>query len=109
MEKKKRFNYIRKKLAKGTWFRIVITILSFVLLVYCIAVSVLMEGKGALNIGALGLTSVICALFSLFDMIPRVKDPEKNYLPAQLAGFTSGIIVVIWIFMIVIGIMVTGL
>ncbi len=109
MGKKKRFNYIRKKLAKGTWFRIVITVLSFALLVYCIAASVLMEGKGALNIGALGLTSVICALVSLFDMIPRVKDPERNYLPAQLAGFTSGMIVVIWIFMIVMGIVISRL
>lgn len=109
MGKKKRFNYIRKKLAKGTWFRIVITILSFALLVYCIAVSVLMEGKGALNIGAIGLTSVVCALFSVFDMIPRVKDPERNYLPAQLAGFTSGIIVVIWIFLIVVGVVFTRL
>lgn len=109
MNKKKRFNYIRKKIARGTWFRIGVTVISFILLLYCIASSVLLEGKGPLYIGAIGMTSVVLALFSVFDMVPQKKDPERNYLPARIAGFTSGIIVFIWIFLIISGVILTKL
>ncbi|OON87719.1 hypothetical protein BXO88_03370 [Oribacterium sp. C9] len=103
MEKKKRFNYIRKKLADGTWFRVIITVISFILLVACLAVSTVMEGKGPMYVGAMGMTSVIFAVYAVLDMIPRAKDPEKNYLPSRIAGSISGLIVIIWISLIVIG------
>ena len=105
MAKKKRFNYIRKKLAEGTWFRVIITILSFMLLTVCIAVSTVMGGQGPMYVGALGLTSVVLAVYAVFDMIPSVKDPEKNYTPARMAGIASGIIFFIWIFLIIVGLM----
>ena len=63
----------------------------------------MMKGQGALYIGALGLMSVIYAAYAVLDMIPRVRDPEKNYLPSRIAGFTSGFILIIWICLIVIG------
>ncbi|ETP72405.1 hypothetical protein UYO_1616 [Lachnospiraceae bacterium JC7] len=103
MAKKKRFNYIRKKLAAGTWFRVIITIISFGLLVACITASTLMGGQGPMYVGALGLTSVVFAVYAVFDMIPHVKDPEKNYIPARMAGFASGFILLIWMFLIVVG------
>ncbi|MBE6004825.1 MAG: hypothetical protein E7232_12225 [Lachnospiraceae bacterium] len=103
MAKKKRFNYIRKKLAGGTWFRIIITVLSFAFLVACVTASTMMKGEGPMYVGALGLTSVIYAVYAVLDMIPGVRDPEKNYIPSRIAGFTAGLILIIWVCLIVIG------
>ncbi|SFG31631.1 hypothetical protein [Oribacterium sp. WCC10] len=106
MAKKKRYNYIRKKLAPGTWFRIFTTVLSYLLLVACIVISTLKQGNGPMIVGALGLSSIIMAVYTILDMFSRIKDPEMNYIPVRIAGVTSLIIIIIWLFLIGIGLTV---
>jgi len=100
---KKRFNYIRKKIAPGTWFGVITAVLSFVLLVSCITISTYMEGNGPLIIGALGMSSVVMAFYTVFISIVFEKDPECNYLPKKVTGFVAGIILILWIILFILG------
>ena len=103
MATKKRYNYIRKKIAPGTWFRVVTAVLSFVLLVSCISISTYMEGNGPLMIGAMGISSVIMAFYTVFNSMIFEKDPECNYLPMKVAGIIAGIIVILWVILLILG------
>lgn len=103
MANKKRYNYIRKKIAPGTWFKVMTAILSFVLLVSCIVISTYMEGKGPLFIGAMGISSIIMAIYTVFNSMVFEKDPECNYIPLQVAGIAAGIIVILWVILLLLG------
>ena len=103
MANKKRYNYIRKRIAPGTWFRVLTALLSIALLVSCITISAYMEGKGPLMIGALGISSIIMAFFTVFNSMIFEKDPECNYLPIKVAGIAAGIIVILWVILLSLG------
>ena len=103
MTTKKRYNYIKKKLAQGTWPSIFTAILSFLLMGASIMLSVLHEGKGPLVLGALGASSMVMALFGLFYMIAALHDEDKNYLPVKISGTVNAALLVAWIVLIAAG------
>ena len=103
MANKKRYNYIRKKIVPGTWFRVMTAIISFVLLVSCIVISTCMEGQGPLFVGALGISSIIMAVYTVFKSMVFEKDPECNYIPLYVAGIAAGIIVILWVILLLLG------
>lgn len=103
MAKKKRFNYIRKKLAPGTWYDIATVLISFILLMSCIAASAVMKGQGPMVLGAIGVSSIVAAIYTIFNVVSVEKNPDYNYLPTSMAGIIAGIIIIIWILLLVIG------
>ncbi len=103
MAKKKRFNYIRKKIAPGTWHNIATVLVSFILTISCIVTATVMKGQGPMVLGAIGLSSIVAAIYTIFNVVSAERKPDYNYLPATIAGATAGIIIFIWILLLLIG------
>lgn len=104
MKKKKRYSYIRKKLATGTWRCIATAAVSFVLLLFCLSVAVWRQGEGPMTLGALGLSSFLAALLSLLGAAGALRDKGSNMLPAKIAGSAALVLVLLWIALIFLGI-----
>ena len=58
MEGEKRYNYIRKKWAKGSVGAIISSILSLCLFFLCLGISFSQKGKAPMVVGAIALLSV---------------------------------------------------
>ncbi len=101
--KKKRFNYIRKKLAPGTWFDVLTAIVAFLMLMSCIVTATVMKGQGPMTLGAIGLSSIVVAIYTLFNVFSVERQPDYNYLPANMAAVTSGAVILLWIFLLLVG------
>jgi len=101
--KKKRFNYIRKQLAPGTWFDVITALISFLMMMACLVVSTLMKGQGPMTLGAIGLTSIVIAIYTIFNVFSVDRNPDFNYLPATMAGVTATSIIFIWIILLLVG------
>lgn len=104
MAKKKRYNYIKKKIARGTVPCILTMLLSLGLLLAALALSVHFQGQGPMVLGALALTSIVMALFSLYYLIRALHDPERKYTPVRIGGMLAACILVVWIALIALGI-----
>lgn len=104
MKKKKRYSYIRKKLAIGTWRCIATVAVSFVLLLFCLFVAVWRQGEGPMVLGALGLSSFLAALLSALGAAGALRDKGSNMLPAKIAGSIALVLVLLWIALIFLGI-----
>ena len=59
MAKKKRYNYIKKKIARGTVPCILTMLLALGLLLATLALSVHFQGQGPMLLGALGFSSIV--------------------------------------------------
>ncbi len=110
LKNKKRYSYIRKKLSIGTWQSIATVAVSFVLLLFCLGVAVWRQGEGPMVLGALGLSSFLAALLSVFSTAGALRDKGSNMLPAKIAGSIALVLVLLWIALIFLGIrlLVTG-
>ncbi|HBP25142.1 MAG TPA: hypothetical protein DD632_07145 [Oribacterium sp.] len=104
MAKKKRYNYIKKKTARGTVPCILTMLLSLGLLLTALILSVYFQGQGPMVLGAIALTSMVMALFSLYYLLRALHDPERKYTLARIGGILSGCILLIWIGLLVIGV-----
>lgn len=107
LAKQKRYNYIRRKPAAGTWPAVLTAAAGFLILAACIVISVRQMGNGPLSLGALGITSIMLSGFSVYHMFCAGRDTGKNAVPAKAAGILSLIVLLIWIFVIFIGFRIT--
>lgn len=105
MTTKKRYNYIKKKLAQGTWPSIFTAFLSLCFMMVAIGMSFLYKGEGPLIVGALGVSSMVMALFGLFYMFDAFHDENRNYLPVKISGLFSGMMVLFWVILLVLGLL----
>ena len=60
-------------------------------------------GQGPLFVGALGISSIIMAVYTVFNSMVFEKDPECNYIPLHVAGIAAGIIVILWVILLLLG------
>ena len=102
MAKKKRYNYI-KKIARGTWPCILTMLLALGLLLATLALSVHFQGQGPMLLGALGFSSIVMTLFSLYFLILALHDSEKNYLPVRIGGILATCVLLVWIIFLALG------
>ena len=103
MATKKRYNYIKKKIARGTWPCILTMLLALGLLLATLALSVHFQGQGPMLLGALGFSSIVMSGFSIYFLILALHDSEKNYLPVRIAGILAACVLLVWIIFIALG------
>ena len=103
MAKKKRYNYIKKKIARGTWPCILTMLLALGLLLATLALSVHFRGQGPMLLGALGFSSIVMTLVSLYFQILALHDSEKNYVPVRIGGILAACVLLVWIIFIALG------
>lgn len=103
MAKKKRYNYIRKKIARGSFPAIGADVASFLLLVLAVVISVRMQGNGPMVLGAIGVTSVVAACFGAYLALTALRDEDRSFILAKAAGIAAAVLLVLWVMIIVIG------
>ena len=103
MAKKKRYNYIKKKIARGTWPCILTMLLALGLLLVTLALSVHFQGQGPMLLGALGFSSIVMSILSIYFLILALHDSEKNYIPARIGGILAICVLLVWIIFVVLG------
>lgn len=103
MTKKKRYNYIKKKIARGTGPCILTMLLALGLLLAPLALSVHFQGQGPMLLGALGFSSIVMAIFSIYFLILALHDSEKNHLPVRIGGILATCVLLVWIILLTLG------
>ena len=87
MTKKKRYNYIKKKIARGTWPCILTMLLALGLLLATLALSVHFQGQGPMLLGALGFSSIVMSILSIYW--PSTTARKITYRSASAASSLS--------------------
>ena len=102
-QKKKKYSYIRRSYARNGIGSLFLAILAFCLLVAAVIMTVSNMGQAGLNAGAVGLSSMVMALMSLW--FARLGFLEKNRSPllAGIGASLSGLLLLFWI-----GILIAG-
>lgn len=104
MEKEKRYNYIRKKTAKGTAASAGCGALSLILLCLTVGLAVYYQGSGPAVLGALGFSSIVMAVFGMVFSLSAEADRSANRLLSRMAGGSSAVLLLIWCFLALAGI-----
>ena len=100
---KRRFNYIRRKPASGTRRAVFSGFGSLILLLLCLLLSVREKGQGPLLLGALGLSSLLAAVFSIFCAFYGLQERDRNRTGVRIAGACSTLIALLWAVLIFVG------
>ena len=67
-------------------------------------ISVTLAGQGGLNTGALGFSSLVFALMSLWYGFLSFREKERNYILARIGASLGGVLVIVWLVIIITGI-----
>ena len=54
-------------------------------------------------LGALGFSSIVMTIFSLYFLILALHDSEKNYVPVRIGGILAACVLLVWIIFIALG------
>lgn len=100
---KKKYSYIKKKLAVNGFYSLGVSILSLLLFAAAIYTGVRTAGNGGTVIGALGLSSFLMALMSLRFCFLSAKEEGRNRILAIGSGVFDLIMILVWTGLTVLG------
>lgn len=104
---KKRYNYIKKKFSSGSFPALGAFAAALLLLLLCLGISVYRGGEGPLLIGALGFSSLLSAVISLYYAVQGLQEKDRNRIMVSIFGGLSGVLTLFWIILIFVGIRLT--
>lgn len=99
----KKVSYIRKPFAKRSFLCIGLAAGALILAVFAIGSAVMTNGQAELNVAAVCISSLLVALVSLAYGALSFFEREKKYILSQIGMAVSGLLVVIWAVLIIIG------
>ncbi|MDO4265357.1 MAG: hypothetical protein Q4C63_02695 [Eubacteriales bacterium] len=102
-KKEKKYSYIKKPYARSGFYCFFLSVLAVLLFSAAMGFSLHAGGSGGMNAGALGFSSMVMALMSLWFMWLSFREPERNYIFSKTGGVLSGILVLIWIGILIVG------
>ena len=97
-ETPKKVSYIRKPLAKHSKWSLGLCAAGLLLFAGTLYITVWEQGQSGMYAGALGFSSL-----GLWYSICALLEKEKNYILARISLPVSGILLIIWLVMIIIG------
>lgn len=102
----RRISYVKKPFARkslvGTGF-LLVALLSFGM---SLGLSIQSQGNGEINIAAWGITSVIFTVLALSYSASSFLEKEKNYIFSKISLVISGILLLFWLCVIIVGLLV---
>ncbi len=101
---KNRISYVTNPFAKNSFPCLGLSIASLGLGSAAMYISVSLAGQGGLNTGALGFSSLIFALMSLWYGFLSFREKERNYILARIGTGLGGVLVIVWLVIIITGI-----
>ena len=101
---KNRISYVKNPLARNSFLCLGLGIISLGLGAAAMCISVAAAGQGGLNTGALGFSSLLAALFSLWYGFLSFREKDRNYILARIGASLGGVLVIVWLVIIITGI-----
>ncbi|MFR5601598.1 MAG: calcium:proton exchanger [Lachnospiraceae bacterium] len=101
--RQKKVSYIKKPLAKRSFLCIGFTAAGLIFLIASLILGIKGQGNAGLNAGACGLCSIIMSVLALWYALLSFAEKEKNYILARIGVCISGVIMILWICMMIIG------
>ena len=102
-ETPKKVSYIRKPLAKHSKWSLGLCAAGLLLFAGTLYITVWEQGQSGMYAGALGFSSLVFSILGLWYSICALLEKEKNYILARISLPVSGILLIIWLVMIIIG------
>ena len=102
-ETPKKVSYIRKPLAKHSKWSLGLCAAGLPLFAGTLYITVWEQGQSGMYAGALGFSSLVFSILGLWYSICALLEKEKNYILARISLPVSGILLIIWLVMIIIG------
>lgn len=105
MERRRyKISYIKKPLAKKSFVCLGLAAVALVCGFISLRISVAMQGNGGANVGAWGLSSLLFTFASLAYGGLSFLEKEKKYILSKIGIAVSGLSLIFWICMLVVGI-----
>ena len=99
-----RVSYVRKPLAKRSFYSLGFLVIAIALGAYGIYGGVTTNGQAALNSAAFGFSSILFAAVALWYGIISFLEEEKKYIIARITVALSGLVLAGWAVTIIMGI-----
>lgn len=104
MQKRQRkISYIKKLFARKSLISLPFAAVSLVCFVMSLVISVRHQGSGDVNVAAWGFSSIVFAVISLGYSVTSFMEKEMNYILSRISLGISGILLVCWICMMIVG------
>lgn len=104
MQKQKKVSYIRKPFARRSFMALGLSVAALILAVIGVTSSVMTAGQAELNVAAVCFCSLLIALVSLVYGALSFLEREKKYILSRIGMALSGLLIIIWVVLIIIGI-----
>lgn len=98
-----KISYIRKPLAKRGKMALALALAATALGALCVWLAVRGNGSAGLYVGALGVSSLLFALVSMWYGWLAFLERNRNYLMARISLAVSGLWTLFWVCMAIIG------
>jgi len=104
MAKKATYSFTEKRNAKGGVIATGLGVLSLLAFLILAGVAYAFKGQGGIYLGTIGLTAMIISICGLIIGLVSFGEEDKTYFYSKLGSVLSGLIMVGWISVILIGI-----
>lgn len=103
MKRQNKISYVKKPLAVHSFYSLGLSIAALLLFAGGMYLSVSSQGNGGMTVGAVGLSSILFTLFSLWYSFQAFMEKEKNYILAKISGGAGIVLLIVWLVMIIVG------
>ena len=100
----KKVSYIRKPFAVQSKWSLGLCAAGLLLFAGAVWLAVREQGQSGMYVGALGFSSIVFSLLGLWYSIQAFLEKEKNYILARISAPVSGLLIILWAVMIIIGV-----
>ncbi len=107
-ESRKRYNYIKKRLAVGTRESILFSLIAFCFMTAGAAFSVRAQGQASSLVGALGISGMLFFIAGFFYAVTANARKNDNRIPARILLFADGFFLLLCLALLFVGMKKTG-
>lgn len=100
----RKYKFSDKNQTLGGTISTLLGILSLCLLIYGVYISFKSQGRGGVEIGSIGLSSTMLAIFGCVIGLISFKEPDKFYLLSKIGSLLCGILTVFMLGVLLMGI-----
>lgn len=101
--KQRRISYIKKPFSRKSFSSLGFMAVGVLAFLVSLGLSVHNQGNGEVNIAAWGITSILFSLIAVWYGASSFLEKEMNYILSKISMTVSGILLVFWFCMILVG------